>query len=82
MTSRGSAARVGDMARGFAAVRRVVVERRPPGPLQPGYLDSLERCAAANTCPWCQRALAATQPRPRLVLNARVAAFIDWREAS
>jgi hypothetical protein len=35
-----------------------------PKPLQLGYLDKLETCAAANECPWCQAALDEI-PRPR-----------------
>jgi RNA polymerase sigma factor (sigma-70 family) len=44
------------------------IRGRPPSPLRPDYPDSVEQCAAAN-CPWCRRALLASQPQdaPRSV---------------
>ena len=43
--------------------RRTASTASPCGarPLQPGYLDSVEQCASANDCPWCQLIL--TQQR-------------------
>ena len=55
MLTRGSGARVGDVARVLA---RAPVRRPKPAPvLLRGYLESAERCAAANDCPYCRREL-------------------------
>ena len=60
MLAKGSPPRVGDVARAFAGAPVVLPFRRIRSPLQPGYLESVERCAAANDCPWCQLILSRT----------------------
>lgn len=57
MLTKGSPPRIGDVARGLAGAPILFRGVRTSPVLLRGYLDSLERCAAANECAYCQRAL-------------------------
>lgn len=61
MRTKGSPPRVGDVARILAGAPVLFRGVSTSPVLLRGYLDDLARCAAANDCTYCRRALEAAE---------------------